>query len=56
MSEPTSPTPTVHGAWRVVNGKLVDESTLPPVTPDVAPAALPQPSNSTRRKAPVTTE
>lgn len=56
MSEPISPTPTVHGAWRVVDGKLVDESPLPPITPDVVPAVAPQPSNSTRRKAPVTPE
>lgn len=56
MSEPISTTPTVHGAWRVVDGKLVDESTLPPVPLDVTPAPQPQAPKSTRSKAPVTTD
>lgn len=25
------PTPTTHGAWRVINGQLVDESTRAPL-------------------------
>ena len=49
-TEPQSLTPTVHGRWRVIDGQLVDESTLPePV--DAAESAAetdPQP----RRKAP----
>lgn len=49
------PTPTSHGAWRVVDGQLVDESTLPTpaakaIQEPTAPAS-PESKPSTSRKA-----
>lgn len=54
-----SMTPTTHGTWRMVDGKLVDESILPrPAAEPTAPAvalseqpAKPEAPPSTRRKA-----
>lgn len=48
-TEPQSLTPTTHGAWRVIDGVLVDESTLPPA--DAAESAA-ETDPSPRRKAP----
>lgn len=31
----SKPTPTTHGAWRVINGQLVDENERPPVVVSV---------------------
>ena len=54
-----SMTPTTHGAWRVVDGKLVDESARPPVNPKAAPitahAIKPAPKTP-RLKAPTKPE
>ncbi len=53
-----NPTPTTHGAWRMIDGQLVDESSLPPpAEAEPAPAApsdLPAPPAglpTPRRKA-----
>lgn len=55
---PTSHTPTSHGTWRVIDGQLVDESTLPlpdaPANPPLPPVT-PAPK-STRRNAPTQPE
>lgn len=54
-----SMTPTTHGAWRVVDGKLVDESARPPVKPKAAsiPAPAAKPTSKTPRlKAPTKPE
>lgn len=57
-------TPTTHGAWRVIDGQLVDESQLPAAdptnayadAPDPAARVDPEPPTLPRRKAPSNAE
>lgn len=60
MTDPqASLTPNVHGQWRVINGTLVDESTLPVadvITQALAPAPADPSSQTLRRKAPAKPE
>ncbi|WP_411832324.1 hypothetical protein [Pseudoxanthomonas mexicana] len=53
----SQPTPTTHGAWRVIDGQLVNEADLPPPAPADAEPSTPAPEAPTpnapthRRKA-----
>lgn len=55
----TFPSPTTHGAWRVIDGQLVDESQQPPAREEANTAApsldaqnAPSTDTTARRKAP----
>lgn len=54
-----SMTPTSHGAWRVIDGQLVDESAKPVPKPramPTPPAASKPVSTTPRQKAPIKPE
>lgn len=47
----SNPTPTSHGAWRVINGKLVNEEVQPvaPATDATPPAAVNKAAGTLRK-------
>lgn len=54
----TKHTPTSGGAWRVIDGQLIDES-VPPAEPAPVPEPPPPPASSqprSRRSSPTTPE
>lgn len=49
------PTPTSGGAWRVIDGVLVDEAKASPAPPEIAPKVAAEPAKPPRQRTNTTT-